>query len=142
MHLGLISPPLRQKRRPPESRKVKLELRLGEIKEWLTEMAKTLAELDRVLGPVWSHEGALKDAIRETHGVSQNGRLVYSAAGSADRKPQFEELLQISMQWGGVKSQRRELGRRARGYEREVDQLRRELSRLAKQEGKQHGRQT
>lgn len=97
---------------------------LKEIREWITETAREMEVLDAVLAPVWQLENGIKDSIRRTH-----GDRLYDPAGAPARRPCFEDLLQVSVQWGKVKNERRETARQLKAYEREADRLEREIAR-------------
>ncbi len=122
-----------------QSQKVKLQLALDELREWISDTAEIMAGYDSVLAPVWGQENAIKDAIERTHDRGDGGRLKFCPGEAPRRKPMFDALLDIAVQWGATKNARREVDRRLRGYEREAKSIRLELAAIAKKEGKGKG---
>jgi hypothetical protein len=138
---GFQQSPSGPKRSDPEEQKVKLKLALDELREWISDTANIMAGYDQLLAPVWGQENAIKDAIGRTHDRGESGRLKFCPGEAQRRKPMFDALLDIAVQWGPTKNARREVDRRLRGYEREAKGIRLELAAIAKKEGKgkRHG---
>ena len=103
-------------------------------------LLRKIAEYDRILLPVRQHEDGIKQAIRDTHG-RKNGMLVFNLGGAPARKPMFAALDEISREWGGVRNEKAELAKRLKAYERDIETIGRELTRL-QQRRKSSGKTT
>jgi hypothetical protein len=137
---SLAAPALATGAEQAQSQKVKLKLALSELREWISDTAEIMAGYDQLLAPVWGHENAIKDAIGRTHDKDDNGRLKFCPAGAPRRKPMFDAVLDIAVEWGVTKNARREVHRRLNAYEREAKRIKLELEAIAKKEKvKGHG---
>lgn len=112
-----------------------LEKLRGEVhglREEVMDLQRRIARMDRELEPAWREDGDLKVKIKDTHGKDGRGGIVFRMEGAEARKPLFEALLALSVEYGPVRQQRRELATLVRAYERRADNLEKYLQRKAK----------
>ena len=130
-------PPLAFEWSTPESQKVKLETELFELRELIRDTAKTLDGYDRLLKPYWQDKEDIEDAVRRTHGRGYADVLVFIPEGAPARKPLFDSLLALAMEWGPTKAERSAVQTRLSGYARQAKTIETELNRMVKK-GKKH----
>lgn len=106
--------------------------RLG---EQIAELAATIGGYDVVLRPVWDAEKAIKAEILDTH-----CDRAYAVSTRDERKAPFERLLQLSLDWGRVRGERKDADRLMRAYQREADKIATEIKFLQKRKARQNGK--
>ena len=86
-----------------------------ELGDTIAELAASIHQLDIILAPVKTEEERAKDAIRRT--------LPFKLGEGARRKGAYDTLLEIAVEWGKTRNERRELATRQRAYERKIESL-------------------
>jgi hypothetical protein len=137
---GLTSSrPLRSIWRSPEGEKEKLKSDLSALQEMISELAETIEDRNRLLAPYWDAKIDVERSIRRTHGGRPGLETIqFDPVGAPVRKPCFDVLLELAIEWGPTKSDRAELQTRMKACEREAKKIETELKYLAKKE-KKHG---
>jgi len=135
--VGLADPPLRSIWRGPEGEKEKLKTRLSELREEISELAKTVAGYDRLLQPYWYEKGDIEDDVRRTHGRRYDGAIDFAPDGAPARKPLFDALMELAIEWGPTKAERSQVQTRMKAFEREAKKIETELKYLEKKKGRQ-----
>ena len=137
---ALSVPPLRSIWSSPEGEKEKLKSDLSALREMISELAKTISGYDRLLAPYWHAKGDVEDAIRRTHHRRPPNTIVFNPGGASNRKPSFDALMELAIEWGPTKAERSELQTRMKAHEREAGKLETELKYLAKKKVKKHAK--
>jgi len=88
----------------------------------ISTLDEEMGAIDKLLAPVWSLESSCQDEIRDT--------LPWSFSGHTARAAPFARLLQIAIEWGSTKIERRRLMLQINGYQREVKTLTHRLKKL------------
>jgi len=110
-------------------RQDRLRGELQRLADRIKELSEEINDLEQRLGPFWRDEGRLKAAIDRTF-IKHNGRIVHSLDKAEERKPLYEGLLQLSIEYGGLKGQRLYALAMRRGYERDHAKIEKELATL------------
>ena len=118
--------------------KSEIENELKIVREAISELAETIAACDRLLTPYWHARGDIEHRIRLTHGRRPDGAIVFNPDGAAERKPEFDGLLELAIEWGPTRTERAELGLRTKALEYRARRIGQELKYLARK-GKKHG---
>jgi hypothetical protein len=116
--------------------KQKVELEIKDLREVMSETARTLATIDFQLTPYWHEKGEIEHSIRRTHGRRGDGAILFDPSGASDRVPLFAEMDALTAEWGPIKTDRAQVKSRLAGYERDYKRLTNELKYLTKKEGK------
>jgi predicted nucleic acid-binding Zn-ribbon protein len=103
------------------------------------ELAIEIDDLDKRLVPFWREKARLEQAIRQTHD-QPGGVLVHSWGKAGERKPLYEGLLQLSIEYGGVKKQRLDAIAMRNGYARDYARIEKELDKLNKRKERKRGK--
>ena len=114
----------------------KVELEQKELREWLSDTARTLAILDGLLVHYWDAKGEIEHKILRTHKRGKNREVVFNPNGVAVRVPLFAELDELTREWGPTKTDRNEVKSRLAGYEWDYKRLENELKYLKRKAGK------
>ena len=112
----------------------------GTIAAEITELHREIASLDfRIealdteLAPVTRLEFDIKDQIRRTHGGRPGiDPIKFDRMGAEQRRPMFERLTQLAVQFGKVKASRSELRSLLKAYQKRVEVLTGEMERERK----------
>ena len=99
-----------------EEKYLALQTTAQELRREAALLARQIGSIDIQLAPVIERERMIRGAIQSTHG----GAASFNPRRSAERKPMFEALLQISVDHGATKNLRRDLDSRMRAYRREA----------------------
>jgi hypothetical protein len=97
----------------------------------IKELAHEIHRLDGILYPGWMEEDRIKKAVKETYG-SEAKDAGFVLNGAIERKPLFAEWMDLIVQWGPTRKERKDLSQRMRAYERQVDTINNMLAREAK----------
>lgn len=93
------------------------------------ELTAEIDDLDKRLTPFRREKARLEQAIRETHN-QPDGVVVHSWGKAGERKPLYEGLLQLSLEYGGVKKRRLDVIAMRNGYARDYARIEKELDTL------------
>lgn len=113
-----------------------MKAEVSDLRQEVSDLSKRVAMIDRELAPAWTAENEIRAGIRATHGIDPLGKILYAVEGIVARRPLFERLLEISIECGPVRQQRRELAQRMRAYERRASRLTRDITREEKRNAK------
>ena len=122
----------------PEARD-RLRDELNRLANIAKELAIEIDDFDKRLVPFWREKARLEQAIRETHG-QLGGVLVDSWGKAEERKPLYEGLLQLGLEYGGVKKQRLDAIAMRNGYARDYARIEKELDMLNKRKDRKRGK--
>jgi len=103
------------------------------------ELTAEIDDLDKRLTPFRREKARLEQAIRQTHD-QPGGVLVHSWGKAGERKPLYEGLLQLSLEYGGVKKQRLDAIAMRNGYARDYARIEKELDKLNKRKDRNRGK--
>lgn len=112
---------------------------LQRLADRIKELSGEINGLEQRLGPFWRDEERLKAAIDRTF-TRHNGGIVHSLAKAEERKPLYEGLLQLSLEYGGLKGQRLHAIAMRKGYERDYAKIEKELDMLKRRKDRKHGK--
>ena len=110
-----------------------IEQEISELSGEIASLDRRIELLDVELAPVTRLEFDLKANIRRTHGGRPDiDPIVFNRAGAEARRPMFERLTEIAVQYGKVKAERSELRSRMKAYQKRVEVLSHEMERERK----------
>jgi len=99
-----------------------------DLREVVQELERDIHRLDIILKPVLVEEERAKAEIRKT--------MPFKLGDGARRKPAYDKLLEISVEWGKMRNERRDLFQRMRAYERRIESLGKMLAKEDKRRDK------
>ena len=73
----------------------------AELQDLVVELMADIHQLDASLAPVYAEEARAKDEIRRT--------MPFKPGDGARRKPAYDKLLAIAVEWGKTRNERRDL---------------------------------
>jgi hypothetical protein len=113
-----------------------LKAELDSLRAALSDVAQTLSLLNGLLAPVDDEVNALKDRILITHRGGTHPALNLAPMSIAQRRPLHNRLLQLSVEWGKRRNERRDLFQRQNSFEREIKRVTRLIGEAQKKKGK------
>jgi len=116
-----------------------LHVEVDRLKARIMELSEEIEDLQQQLIPFRREKARLEQAIRVTHN-QPNGVLVHSWDKAEERKPLYEGLLQLSLDYGGRKKQLADALTMRRGYERDQAKIEKELATLKQRKDRKRGK--
>ena len=110
---------------------------LSALREVISELAETIGGYDRLLAPYWYAKGDIEDGVRRTHGRAPSRAIVFEPANAPARRPMFNALMELAIEWGPTKAERSQVQTRMKALEREAKKVETELKYLEKKKGRQ-----
>lgn len=122
----------------PEKQDV-LRADVNRLKARIMELSEEIEDLQQQLIPFRREKARLEQAIRITHD-QPDGVLVHSWSKAKERKPFYEGLLQLSLDYGGRKKQLADALTMRRGYARDQAKIEKELDMLKRRKDRKRGK--
>lgn len=97
---------------------------LAELRDLVVELSAAIHQIDGILAPALAAEARAKDEIRRT--------MPFKLGDGARRKPAYDTLLAIAVEWGKTRNERRDLAKRHDAYARKIESLNKLLAKEAK----------